>query len=239
MPNIEILTLNQKMPNGNILIHPTIIYNDNDLVLCDTGYPNQEDQIEKELNRLGFSLKDITKIIITHHDHDHVGSLKAIKDKYNTITIISSENEAMYIENQRKSLRLSQAIEYNKTLDEEHANFGRQFVTYLKSIKSCKVDQKVEEGDYIIPGLQVIATPGHTPGHLSFYDENSETFIAGDSLAIEDNKLVIANPEFTLDKEGCIQSINKIAKMEPKKIICYHGGVMEGDLATLLSDYLD
>jgi glyoxylase-like metal-dependent hydrolase (beta-lactamase superfamily II) len=78
-------------------VHSVIVFSNKGLILCDTGYKNQLSQIEHELNQYGFSIKDITKVVITHHDHDHIGSLKSIKDKNNDVEIISSKIEAEYI----------------------------------------------------------------------------------------------------------------------------------------------
>jgi glyoxylase-like metal-dependent hydrolase (beta-lactamase superfamily II) len=235
MFNIEMLTLTKTVGSQDSVIHPVIIFNDSDLVLCDTGYPDQADEIDDELQKYGFSINDITRIVISHQDHDHIGSLSELKRLNKNLTVISSGEELPFIEGQKQSLRLLQAEEYNKKLSGEELELGIQFANYLKTIQGCKVDRTVNDGDYIIPGLKIIATPGHTPGHVSLFDEYNHIFISGDALAIENNKLVIANPEFTLDPERCMSSIRKIVTLNPQKIICYHGGIIEGNINALLN----
>jgi glyoxylase-like metal-dependent hydrolase (beta-lactamase superfamily II) len=239
MINIKTLTLTQEIGTQTIDVHPVIIFNDSDLVLCDAGYPNQVDQINSELNKYGFSISDITKIVITHHDHDHVGSLSVLKKMNKNLMAISSEIESSFIEDQSKSLRLFQAKEYNKKLSGKELEFGVQFVKYLESIQNCDIDQTVQDGDYILPGLRVVFTPGHTPGHISLLGEDSHVIITGDALAIENSKLIIANPEFTLDIESCVKSITKILHLAPKELICYHGGTIRNGIDKLLRDILD
>ena len=238
MLEYRILTINQNIGTRNITVYPTIIFNDTELVLCDSGLPNQVELIEKELFKFGYCTQDITKLIITHHDHDHLGSLKALKDKKPSIQVISSEIEAQYISGNKVSLRLLQAEEYNKTLSGDELEFGTQFYNYLKTIETCDVNRFVTDGEYLVPGLKIVYTPGHTPGHISLLLEESCVFIAGDALTIEDNKLQIANPKFTLDPKQARKSIEKIIELEPRKIICYHGGYTETNIKESLLNML-
>ncbi len=238
MPFTKILTLSQTIGSLNIIAHPVIVFDDSELVLCDAGYPGQVEQINSELNKNGFSVDDITKIVITHHDHDHRGSLSELRERNRNLIVISSEIEAPYIEGQKKSLRLIQAEELNKTLTGDELQFGIQFADYIKTIQDSKVDQTVKDGDYIIPGLRVISTPGHTPGHISLFCEDDHTLITGDALAAENGVLVIANPQFTLDPETSVESIRKIRDLAPQRIICYHGGIVEGDIQAMLNDQI-
>lgn len=232
------LTIDQQIGEQVLLMHPVIVYNENELVLFDVGYPNQLEKIESELLKLGFTLQDISKIVISHQDHDHVGSLKEFRDQIKEVEIISSIDEAPYIDGSRKSLRLSQAEAYNKTLKGSQLEFGIKFVNYLKTIQPCKVDRVVEDGDVIIEGLKVIATPGHTPGHISLLIEDASVVLAGDALVVKDNQLEIANPEFTLDMDICISSIRRLKGLDPRKIICYHGGSVEKNMGNLLDSML-
>ncbi len=74
-------------------------------------------------------------------------------------------------------------------------------------------------------GCEIVGTPGHTPGHISLYIKNKKTLITGDAAALENNQLVIENPQFTLDVENANKSISKILDYDADTYICYHGGV--------------
>jgi len=51
------------------------------------------------------------------------------------------------------------------------------------------------DGDEVLPGIEAVATPGHTPGHLSFMVHGSEpVLIIGD--AISNSVLSFAHPEW-------------------------------------------
>lgn len=235
----KMLTLTQKSGGYISVIHPVIFYNDSELILCDAGYPNQAEQINEELSKHGFSVKDITRIIITHHDHDHIGSLKQLKEWNRNLIVTASVTETPFIEGKAKSLRLIQAEEFNKSLSGKDLESGMQFVSYLNTIQTCSVDKQLSDGEYIIPGLKTILTPGHTPGHISLFCEESRVLITGDALAVEDSKPVIANPEFTLDIKSCIESIKKISNSAPQKIICYHGGLIEDNITNQLEEIIN
>lgn len=239
MKRYNILTLEFKIKNDIIKVHPVLIKEGKELILFDAGYPNQLNQIESELNRLEFSINDLTKVFISHHDHDHIGSLKSLKMKNPSIEVISSKIEKSFIDGSEKSLRLVQAEKYNQTLAEEEREVGESFVKYLETINTVNVDITVKENDYIASGIRVISTPGHTPGHLSLFLEEESVLLVGDALAYENNQLSIANPEFTLDIDECINSIRKIKKMEIKKLICYHGGLVESNILDSLKKLLN
>ena len=212
-----------------ITIHPVIVYTENELILCDTGYKNQLTQIEEELNKYDFTIKDITKIVITHHDHDHVGSLKSIRNKNENIEIISSEIESEYINGNKLPLRLLNSENIVNTLTGKERKFTLMFINYLKTIEACTVDKHVKVSEYIISGLKVISTVGHSPGHISLLLEDNKTLIAGDAIIIENNNLIKQSYDIIFDRDEYYKSIRNIIKLNPGKIICYHGGIIDNE----------
>jgi glyoxylase-like metal-dependent hydrolase (beta-lactamase superfamily II) len=212
--------------NTENTVYPTLLWDKQNIILVDCGFIGSLPYLEKELRRHGLSAEQITGLVLTHHDHDHIGSLNDIKDKNQKIKILSSEIEAEYISGRQKSLRLIQAEQYNETLTGKDKEFGEQFVQYLKTVNICLIDEIVHDKDSICTGVSVVYTPGHTPGHISLYLEEENTLLAGDAVAIENDKLVIANPQFTLDMSNALNSIAKIKSMKIEKIICYHGGII-------------
>lgn len=71
---------------------------------------------------------------------------------------------------------------------------------------------------------KVIATPGHTSGHISLYFPNLKSVITGDAAVNEDHKLVIANPNFCLNFKRAVESLAKIKNLKAENYYCYHGG---------------
>jgi len=93
-----------------------------------------------------------------------------------------------------------------------------------------------------VPGIEgwtAIFTPGHSPGHVSFWRERDATMVAGDVVATADldswygmvsqNKRV-SRPlsPFTYDWEQARASIQNVADLKPFVLACGHGEPMTG-----------
>lgn len=227
----QILTLNISFEYDGICheIHPVVLKNNEELILVDCGYPEFFDLISDELENNGISAKDLTAIYITHQDDDHMGTAAEFKSRYPHIKIITSETEAPYISGNSKNLRLRQAEEMLEILPDEQKDFGIAFCERLNKLNCVQVDQTANEGDLFnwASGCEIIATPGHTPGHTSLYIKEQKTIITGDACVIENDELVVANPHFCLDFENAQKSLEKIKNMEVETYICYHGGILK------------
>ncbi len=62
-------------------------------------------------------------------------------------------------------------------------------------------------------GLQVVATPGHTAGHVAVFDPDGGVLVAGDAL-INDGGLSGSNPRFTEDERAAAESVRRDAGLE-------------------------
>ncbi|WP_353096800.1 MBL fold metallo-hydrolase [Tissierella praeacuta] len=229
MNKVITLDVNFQYQNETRTIHPVLLLSDNDVVLVDCGYPGFLPLLEYEMKSKGVDPNSLTKVLITHHDDDHMGALFEIKEKYPNIKVVASRIESEYISGEKKSLRLIQAEEVLNMLPQEQKQFGIQFCEHLRKIKPVSVDIKVEDGEYFdwASGCEIIGTPGHTPGHISLYLKESNSVIAGDAAVIDDNKLIIANPQFALDLDMAEKSLKKLISMDADNYYCYHGGKYE------------
>ncbi|HMM00095.1 MAG TPA: MBL fold metallo-hydrolase [Bacilli bacterium] len=225
----KVIVLNISFNNGNNAIYPTLLADDHNLVLVDCGYVGFFPLIVKALRSQGYDGADLTHILITHHDHDHMGCLSDFKKKYPRIKVVASEIEAPYISGKKKSLRLEQAEKLQSKLNGIQRTDGIHFINILRSVEPVSVDIMVRDGDVLpwVGGVKVIATPGHMPGHISLLLEKFNVVVAGDAMVIEDNRLEVANPVYTLDAVTAKKSFDRILRLSPSKIICYHGGPME------------
>lgn len=223
--------------NGIIdAIYPVILRDDNEMILIDCGYPNFLTLIEESAIKNGIDLSKLTKLIITHHDFDHMGSAADFKRKYPNVKILSSIIDEKYINGKEKSLRLQQAELIYDKLPEEQKEGALSFQKMLESIENIEVDMLLKDGDKFdwCGGMEIIETPGHMPGHISIYAKESKTIISGDALVIENNKLTIANPNYTLDLGEAKESIYKFSNYDIDKIICYHGGIYTEEIKSSL-----
>ena len=93
----------------------------------------------------------------------------------------------------------------------------------------------LEDGDEVF-GLQIIGTPGHTPGHISVYDEASRLLLAGDAMNGEDGGITGANPRFTDDMDLASDSIRRLSSRTVDTVLFGHGEpVIEDAQATMVA----
>jgi glyoxylase-like metal-dependent hydrolase (beta-lactamase superfamily II) len=98
----------------------------------------------------------------------------------------------------------------------------------IPAIQSPRPLQAVGDGDEIF-GLQIIATPGHTPGHISVLDPDGGFLVAGDALTVDAAGVAGPTPGFTADLPMAHDSVRKIAELTFADVLVGHGDPVEGD----------
>jgi glyoxylase-like metal-dependent hydrolase (beta-lactamase superfamily II) len=78
------------------------------------------------------------------------------------------------------------------------------------------------DGDVVGP-LRVVATPGHTPGHLSFLHELQGSLLVGDCLGTVTGKLVRAPERFTADVRLAEQTLRSLLAFRGSRMLFGHG----------------
>lgn len=226
----KILRLNITMQFGDVenTVYPTLLWDKNNLILIDCGFIGSLPILEMELQRYGVSVQQLTGLVLTHHDHDHMGAAAILKRINPHLKIYASEVEEPFISAKEQPLRLRQAEEMQKTLPPEQQVFGRAFCDMLRCVEPVQIDVFLHDGEYMdwCQGCWILATPGHTPGHISLLMEKDRIVITGDAIALEEGKPVIANPQFTLDIEQAIKSKQKLLSLNANAYYCYHGGIL-------------
>jgi glyoxylase-like metal-dependent hydrolase (beta-lactamase superfamily II) len=89
------------------------------------------------------------------------------------------------------------------------------------------VASRLREGDEV-GGFQVIDTPGHSPGHVSFWREADRVLVLGDVLfnrhPVTGLPGLVEPPEiFTVDVPSNRESARKLAGLEPRVVCFGHG----------------
>ena len=229
MEQIAVLEIPFQFENIKDTIHPVVLIDDNETILVDCGYVGFLPYIETALVHNGIDPQSLTKVVITHHDHDHMGALYDLKEKYPWIQVIASELDADYVSGKQKSLRLLQAETTQNHLPQGQKEFGKQFIQLLQSVKPVPVDRTVRNDQVLnwCGGCKVVDTPGHMPGHISLYLPTHRCVITGDAMALEHGKPVLANPQFALDMQAAVDSLEKLLQLDAERFICYHGGIYQ------------
>lgn len=191
------------------------------LTLVDTGLPTQADLIEEMIVAEGFSLSDVKQIVLTHQDLDHVGALNPLKERTGA-TVFAYADEIPYIDGTLPPIKFPTP---------ERLAQNPLIAKRLKHYKPTQVDQALHDQEVLArsSSAQVIATPGHTPGHIALYLPNTKTLIAGDSMVAENGILKGPSPQNTPDMEAATQSLRNLLDLDIETIVCYHGGLITDD----------
>ena len=91
----------------------------------------------------------------------------------------------------------------------------------------------LDDGDDVF-GLQIVATPGHTAGHLAVFDADTGVLVAGDALT-NPGELMGSSPQFTEDEAAAAASVRKLATLAPRTILVGHGDPVVNDAAAALA----
>jgi len=146
-----------------------LLWTPNDLVLIDTGYPDDGHAVLNGLSGLGKKPTDLTHILITHCHLDHAGNLATLQRLTDAPTYMHSlDAEMVQAGNaKRESTHAAPGLMsrwlYNSTI--------RDLPT---TIEPARVDHLIQDGERlpIDSGIQVIHIPGHSAGQVAFLWEN-------------------------------------------------------------------
>ena len=224
----EILDLTYQDNDSEQHLFPVVLSGEDDIVLVDCGYPNSLEMLEDQLRLHNVAPNALTKLVLTHQDDDHMGSAAEWKEKYPAIQIVTSPAEAPYISGDLKNLRLQQAEALQRQLPEDQKALGEQFCARFCRLRPVVPDLLVSSGDQFSwgGGCEIIASPGHTPGHISIRALDNAFMVTGDAAVIENGDLAIANPSYCLNPVAARRSLNQLLQYRCHQYICYHGGLL-------------
>ncbi|WP_096154239.1 MULTISPECIES: MBL fold metallo-hydrolase [Bacillus] len=210
---------------------------DNQFVLVDAGMPHSKEHIKEKLEeRYGKGTKPAC-ILLTHGHFDHVGSLAELLEEWQ-VPVYAHLEEMPYLTGKRN---------YPEANTDAHGgivpkiapmfpNHGVDLSGYVQPLPD----------DYSVPNLlgwNWVHTPGHTPGHVSFFRESDGLLIAGDAFVtvrqeslwkVLVQKQEISGPPkyFTFDWVHAKSSIEKLAALNPQVAVTGHGLPMTGEELT-------
>lgn len=223
---IEMIEIPMKMMGRESTIRPTLIWDDDTVILVDAGMVGTLPVIKKAMEDAGVPLKRLDKIIVTHQDIDHIGGIKNILEELPEVKVLAHEEDKPYIKGEKKLVRVNtKFMERISDLSEEE----QKKVLYIFENSNAPVDITLADGEELADcgGIVVIHTPGHTPGHICLYHKPSKTLIAGDAMNISEGQLVGTNNLILTEEDvkTATASLKKFEKYNVENVITYHGGL--------------
>jgi glyoxylase-like metal-dependent hydrolase (beta-lactamase superfamily II) len=206
---------------------------DREWVLIDAGLPGFAGAIKHAATeRFGKNSRPAA-ILMTHGHFDHVGSLETLADDWDA-PIYAHLLEQPYLDGRSAYPPPDPSVG------------GGLMATTSPLFPAGPFDVgrrlRLLPDDHSVPhmhGWRWIHTPGHTPGHVSFWREDDRSLIVGDAFVTTRQESVYAallqKPEmhgppmyYTPDWDGARESVRALAALEPQLVVTGHGRAMEG-----------
>jgi glyoxylase-like metal-dependent hydrolase (beta-lactamase superfamily II) len=181
-------------------------------VLIDCGMRGQGGAIRQALQNAGVTPQDLALIALTHWHIDHTGGLRALR-RHSRAIVAAHAADAPIIQGTTPP---------NKPrLTGEGGKFARWLL--IKLYQPGRVDRLLAD-DEVIPEagrVKVVATPGHTAGHVCYYLPDAGILFAGDALVNRHGELAVSPEGFSDDPVQARASLEALRTLRFDQ--CYFG----------------
>jgi glyoxylase-like metal-dependent hydrolase (beta-lactamase superfamily II) len=219
----------------NQIVNVVFLRSGNDWYLIDAGMPHSADTIKSAFEAHAGVEVAPKAILLTHGHFDHVGGIIELIEQWQ-VPVYAHELELPYLTGQKNYPEPDGSVE-GGLIAKMSPLFPNDAINLTDHVQAFG-----ENGQ--IPGLsdwKWIHTPGHTPGHVSFYREEDRTLIAGDAFVtvrqdslykVFTQKQEISGPPryFTTDWQAAWNSVKTLEALKPSTAITGHGLPMSGEV---------
>lgn len=194
------------------------------VTIVDAGLPGYYGDLTAELAAMGRTIEDVRAIVLTHGHSDHIGFAERVRDEHGVPVSVHELDAAM-----------ARGEVGNPSLGTGERKLGSllSFLLWtvrrggLRTTTLTEVATFGEGTTLDVPGaLQVIHTPGHTPGHVALHAPGHDTLFAGDGIITFSVVSGRSGPQvspFTADPEQALASLDRLAEMEAHWLLPGHG----------------
>ena len=211
---------------GNEMVNFYLVEADGGLTLIDAGLPAFYGELEELLRGRGRTVADIDALLLTHAHADHVGIAERVRGQGVPVRI--HELDAEQARTAKNHPREGGMLGYFR-----HRQTWRLLAMGLRNgaIKPVKIAEVAPfgEGELDVPGRpRVIATPGHSPGHVVFHFAEQGAVIAGDALCTWNPLTGRPGPQimpgaFSFSNAQAMESLGRIEGIEAGALLVGHG----------------
>ncbi|CAI6087347.1 MBL fold metallo-hydrolase [Cohnella sp. JJ-181] len=188
------------------------------LTLIDAALPYSAKGILAAAARIG---KPIPRILLTHAHGDHIGALDALKTALPGAEVIVSARDARLLSG-------------DKSLDPGEPQSPIRGSVPKPGAVRARPDTLLVDGDRV-GSLLAVATPGHTPGSMSFLDTRTGALIAGDAFQVRGGMAVSGKvqPLFpfpamaTWSPAEALRSASRLLELKPTLLAVGHGRMLD------------
>jgi glyoxylase-like metal-dependent hydrolase (beta-lactamase superfamily II) len=190
-------------------INVLLLENDDGWTLVDTGTGNSVGRIRDAIAALGSGPQDLRRIFLTHQHDDHTGGLRGLLEWAPNAEVGASPHEAEVISGRREK--------------DPFANPVLRRLTRNVKLPTAPVGQELREGDHVC-GFRIVATPGHTLGHVSLLRDGDGLLFTADAFGRMPRKLRVGvRTALCADPALAKRSAQKLLAEEFGTVIFAHG----------------
>jgi glyoxylase-like metal-dependent hydrolase (beta-lactamase superfamily II) len=213
----------------------SVLIGDGGLTLFDTGMPGSLGPIEKYLKSIGRDLSEIKHIVLTHLDNDHIGSAPELKKQTNANVVLHEIDVKLATD---RSIGKDELRKMFPSYASDDLDRLMEKISGAREI-DLQVDVKVSGKSLSLPGVSVIHTPGHTPGHCCAYLASESLLISGDALSFKNGKINDSIPIYTVKMSEARRSLRNLNdQVRFERLVSYHDEPILHGAQGLLREYL-
>jgi glyoxylase-like metal-dependent hydrolase (beta-lactamase superfamily II) len=202
-------------------VNSYLVREDDGLTLIDTAIPGSAPAILEAARGLGGSIR---RIVLTHAHGDHLGALDALRALLPDAEVLISARDARFLAG---DMRLESS--------EPQTKLRGAYQTV-----ATRPTRLLSDGDQV-GSLQVVGTPGHTPGHIALFDPRDGSLIAGDAFQTRAGLAVSGTIRWlfpfpamgTWNRPLALASARRLRALNPARLAVGHGEVLEQPLAAI------
>jgi glyoxylase-like metal-dependent hydrolase (beta-lactamase superfamily II) len=224
MPAIHDRVYRVQAPYGGNAVHLYLVRGEK-LALIDSGASDSPSAaVEPALRELGLEWSDVDYLINTHGHPDHAGGNGEVKEAAPQVEIGLHRDDVHLAEGPAAHLRSrTDASALLRLLGREDLVPEREAVLRQVIGKSVGVDRVLEDGDGVDLGrgvrLEVVHTPGHTPGSVCFFWPAEGILFCGDAIQGHGWRAGVAPLYFGADY---LDSLERIASLNASTLCMGH-----------------
>ena len=196
-------------------VNAYLVAEDDGLTVIDTLMPRSASRILAAAGRVD---APIVRILLTHAHGDHIGSLDELAGRLPDAEVLISQRDARLL-----------AKDMSLDPDEPQSKLSGSYPG-AKTVPTGML----QPGDRV-GSLEVLAAPGHTPGHVAYLDPRDRTMYCGDAYSTLGGVATTAkvNPRFPLpalatwDRPTALASARTLRALDPARLAPGHGKVVE------------
>jgi glyoxylase-like metal-dependent hydrolase (beta-lactamase superfamily II) len=176
------------------------------VVLVDAGWNTEEawSALLAGLAAAGYGIADVKGVLVTHIHPDHYGLAGRVQEAAGAWVALHPEDEALLRDRYQETEMAGLVAATKKHLvrcgvpDELIDELSVASMGIANLIRLATVDVLLEDGDKVdIAGwnLRTVWTPGHSPGHLCFFDPGRRILLSGDHVLPRISPAVTVHPQ--------------------------------------------